>query len=194
MPASALPKSAQDELVREHPEMAMKAGLIQQTKENKEYKRRKQHYHNGQLVYEWEQSLDEVNIYITPPPGVTADMFDIEIKSSHITVGIKGNTEKYLNHDLGGKCKHTESYWTLEDVLGGGKEIHITLTKMAKAVPWESALQGHQPLDPVTATEVRKDIMRERFQEEHPGFDFSGADFNGQVPDPSTFMGGVGYR
>ena len=41
--------------------------------------------------------MDEVNIYITPPPGVTADMFDIEIKSSHITIGIKGNTEKYLN-------------------------------------------------------------------------------------------------
>ena len=36
--------------------------------------------------------------------------------------------------------------------------------------------------------------MRERFQEEHPGFDFSGAEFNGQVPDPSKFMGGIGYK
>jgi hypothetical protein len=26
---------------------------------------------------------------------------------------------------------------------------------------------------------------------QNPGFDFSGAEFSGQVPDPSTFMGGV---
>ncbi|KAJ1493981.1 hypothetical protein T484DRAFT_2655751 [Baffinella frigidus] len=92
-------------------------------------------------------------------------------------------------HDLGGKAKNSESYWTLEDA-----ELHITLTKLAKGVPWNSALEGHEPLDPVTATEVRKDIMRERFQEEHPGFDFSGAEFNGNVPDPSKFMGGVSYK
>ncbi|KAJ1433812.1 hypothetical protein B484DRAFT_394350 [Ochromonadaceae sp. CCMP2298] len=33
--------------------------------------------------------------------------------------------------------------------------------------------------------------MLERFQEEHPSFDFSGADFNGQVPDARDFMGGA---
>lgn len=50
-----------------------------------------------QLIYEWEQSLDEVNIYITPPPGVGAAQFDVEIKSEHLMVGIKGNPERYLN-------------------------------------------------------------------------------------------------
>ena len=35
--------------------------------------------------------------------------------------------------------------------------------------------------------------MIERFQEEHPGFDFRSAEFNGQVPDPRAFMGGVKY-
>lgn len=29
---------------------------------------------------------------------------------------------------------------------------------------------------------------------QNPGFDFSGAEFNGAVPDPKTFMGGVGYN
>jgi hypothetical protein len=29
---------------------------------------------------------------------------------------------------------------------------------------------------------LKKKMMLERFQEEHPGFDFSGADFNGNVP------------
>lgn len=31
------------------------------------------------------------------------------------------------------------------------------------------------------------------FALQNPGFDFSGAEFNGQVPDARTFMGGVKY-
>ena len=30
--------------------------------------------------------------------------------------------------------------------------------------------------------------MLERFQTEHPHFDFSGAQFSGDVPDPRTYM------
>ena len=33
----------------------------------------------------------------------------------------------------------------------------------------------------------------ERIYTQNPGFDFSGAEFNGAVPDPQTFMGGVRY-
>jgi hypothetical protein len=102
-------------LLQEHPELAMQAGLVKQTKVNKD-KKRKQYYHEGikyapslfqalyskvivagRLVYEWDQSLDEVNIYIDPPPGLTASQFDIDIKSDHLMVGIKGNAERYLN-------------------------------------------------------------------------------------------------
>jgi hypothetical protein len=55
-----------------------------------EYKRVK-FQHNGQTVYEWEQSLEEVHCYIKPPPGITARQFDIKIGSKHLRVGIKGN-------------------------------------------------------------------------------------------------------
>ena len=41
---------------------------------------------------------------------------------------------------------------------------------------------------------MKKAMILERFQQENPGFDFSGADFNGQVPDPKTFMGGMAYK
>mmetsp|Transcript_38605 Transcript_38605/g.60229 ORF Transcript_38605/g.60229 Transcript_38605/m.60229 type:complete len:233 (-) Transcript_38605:1570-2268(-) len=187
--AEDLPDETKKALIKDHPEMAAQAGLLKQTVENKSDKKRKQFWHEGRLIYEWEQSLDEVNIYIESPPGVKADMFDITIKADHLNVGIKGSKDRYLNHTLGGRCKNSESYWTLED-----KELHITLTKLDKATPWDCALKGHDTLDPLTATEVRKDIMRERFQEEHPGFDFSGAEFNGQVPDPSKFMGGMSYK
>jgi len=101
--------------------------------------KRKQYRHQGQLVYEWDQSLDEVffrgfilrdqhcaspginenkymmkmkvstekeinnlnkkqvNIYIAPPPGVKSEHFDISITSSRVSVGLKGNVEKFLN-------------------------------------------------------------------------------------------------
>ncbi|CAM9496300.1 unnamed protein product, partial [Phaeothamnion confervicola] len=46
--------------------------------------------YEGRTVYEWEQSLEEVNIYITPPPGITAGMIDCKIEHRHIRLGLKG--------------------------------------------------------------------------------------------------------
>jgi len=72
--------------------------------------------------------------------------------------------------------------------------IEINVQKMKKASTWDAALKGHGELDPLAKTEVQKKITLERFQEEHPGFDFSGAEFNGAPPDPRDFMGGVSYK
>ena len=74
-----------------------------------------------------------------------------------------------------------------------GKEIHLSITKGSKGVTWSSFLHGHTNVDAFTQQEVQKSMMLERFQAENPGFDFSGASFNGQVPDPKTFMDGVRY-
>eukprot|EP00658_Telonema_sp_P-2_P008958 TRINITY_DN13394_c0_g1_i3.p2 TRINITY_DN13394_c0_g1~~TRINITY_DN13394_c0_g1_i3.p2 ORF type:complete len:156 (+),score=29.02 TRINITY_DN13394_c0_g1_i3:189-656(+) len=147
---------------------------------------RKQYKHNGHVVYEWEQNLTEVHIWVKPPPGVRAKMIDCQISAEHIDLGITGVPEKYFNHDLPNKCKVDESFWTMED-----GELHFTLLKMTKAETWTAAFKGHDDMDPFSMQEVQKQIMRERFSEENPGFDFSNADFSGQCPDPRTFMGGV---
>ena len=66
-------------------------------------------------------------------------------------------------------------------------ELHIQLQKAEEAATWASAIAGHE----ATAAERQDDqrrLMLERFQAEHPGFDFSGAQFSGAVPDPRTFM------
>lgn len=55
-----------------------------------EYKRLKYEY-QGRTIYEWEQSLEEVHMYIKPPPGVTAKMIDCKITAGRIKLGIKGN-------------------------------------------------------------------------------------------------------
>lgn len=68
----------------------------------------------------------------------------------------------------------TESFWMIED-----EELHIQLCKLKKAETWPSACLGHMALDPITQQEVQKNILLERFQEENPGFDFSGASMSG---------------
>lgn len=70
-------------------------------------------------------------------------------------------------------------------------EINVNLQKMYKGAAWDSALRGRGQLDPFSQEEVQRKLMLERFQEEHPGFDFSNAEFNGNVPDARTFMGGI---
>ena len=63
----------------------------------------------------------------------------------------------------------------------------MQLTKAEEALTWASAIAGHE----VNSAEQQADqkrLMLERFQREHPGFDFSGAEFSGAVPDPRTFM------
>lgn len=71
--------------------------------------------------------------------------------------------------------------------------IHISLQKMRKGETWQCVFKGHGALDPVAETEIHKAMLLQRFGEEHPGFDFSGAGVSGGVPDPRTFMGGVKY-
>ncbi|THU51199.1 hypothetical protein C4D60_Mb06t28480 [Musa balbisiana] len=71
--------------------------------------------HGGQKVFEWDQTLDEVNIYIDLPANVPKKLFYCKIQSAHIELGIKGNPP-YLNHDLACPVKTDSSFWTLGNV------------------------------------------------------------------------------
>jgi len=132
--------------------------------------------------------MNEVLIFVKAPQGVTARMIECKITKDHLTLGIKGNNP-FINEDFFDTVIADESMWTKD-----GDEIEINLQKMKKASTWDSALKGHGLLDPLAKTEVQKKMTLERFQEEHPGFDFSGAEFSGEAPDPRTFMGGVPYK
>ncbi|CAD6212018.1 unnamed protein product [Miscanthus lutarioriparius] len=68
--------------------------------------------HNGQKVFEWDQTLEEVNMYIELPKGVPTKLFRCTIKASHVEVGICGNPP-YLNHDLTHPVKTDSSFWTI---------------------------------------------------------------------------------
>ena len=142
---------------------------------------------DGRVIYEWEQTLEDVNIYVAVPPGVTKDALDCKITPTHLKLGLKGN-RPFLDEDTAGPVVQAESYWTLRD-----GEINIILQKMRRGETWDSALKGTGTVDPFTKQEIQRELMLERFQEENPGFDFRGAEFNGSVPDPRAFMGGIKY-
>ncbi|KAF5182551.1 Hsp20-like chaperones superfamily protein [Thalictrum thalictroides] len=122
--------------------------------------------HTGQKVFEWDQTIDEVNIYITLPPNVPTKLFSCKIQAKHVEVGIKGNPP-YLNHDLTCPVKTDSSFWTLEDDI-----MHITLQKRDIGQTWASPILGQGQLDPVTTDLEQKRLMLQRFQEEDPDFDY----------------------
>jgi hypothetical protein len=122
---------------------------------------RLQFEYEGRTIYEWEQSLEEVNIYIEPPPQIPSNMIFVEIEHRHLKVGLKG-TDPFIDEDTWGPIKVDESMWTLSD-----GEININLQKMNKAEAWDAALQGRtgEEVDALTKEEVKKNLMIERFQE-----------------------------
>lgn len=166
---------------------------------------------NGRTVYEWDQSLEEVNLYITAPPvpNFKASMLDIRIETKRICVGLKSHNRFFIEEETFSKVDTTESSWYVDD-----NEIHIILIKAFRGEVWDSALMMNmvkdraaedmeesgggrsrvQLVDPLTREAIKRELMLERFQEENPGFDFRSAEFNGEVPDPQTFMDGIKYR
>ncbi|PUZ74162.1 hypothetical protein GQ55_1G043400 [Panicum hallii var. hallii] len=99
--------------------------------------------HSGQKVFEWDQTLEEVNMYIELPKGVPTKLFRCTIQAGHVEVGIRGNPP-YLNDG----------------------EMHITLQKREKGKTWSSPIQGQGLLDPYAADQEQKRLMLQRFQEE----------------------------
>lgn len=49
------------------------------------------HVHQGRTIYEWDQTLSELNLYVQLPTGVKAKQLYVDISSSHLRIGIKPN-------------------------------------------------------------------------------------------------------
>lgn len=164
--------------------------------------------YGGQKVYEWEQSLEEVTVYIDAPPQLPtkspASYIIVNIQSNRLQVGLKGNDRYFIDENTFDKVKVNESSWFLDEGV-----ITIVLAKGFRGQTWEGVLCGHktsqnsseasrpgiqESVDSFVKQQMQRTLMLERFQEENPGFDFRDATFNGEVPDPRTFMGGVGYN
>jgi len=151
------------------------------------YQKRKQVKYQGRTVYEWEQELTEVHIYITPPPSTRAKDIACSITADHLTLGIKGNPP-YIDEDFGDAVNASASFWTLEDGI-----VHLTLEKAHPGQPWSCACKGQGQLNAFQVQQEQQKLLLQRFQMEHPGFDFSNAEFSGDAPDPRAFLGGIDH-
>lgn len=47
--------------------------------------------HQGKTVYEWDQSLTEVNLYLRVPAGVKAKDLYVDLTTDNLSVGLKPN-------------------------------------------------------------------------------------------------------
>ena len=47
--------------------------------------------HQGRTIYEWDQTLSELNLYVQLPAGVKAKQLYVDISSSHLRIGVKPN-------------------------------------------------------------------------------------------------------
>eukprot|EP00850_Spirogloea_muscicola_P006962 SM000034S12716 [mRNA] locus=s34:322474:323888:- [translate_table: standard] len=142
--------------------------------------------HQGRVVLEWDQTVEEVNLYMLLPPGAHARQVFCDIAPRSIAVGLKGASSRYLDVRARVSPPSRLPLFTEDGVL------HVTLQKVEKAHSWTSPLAGQGQLDPYSADMEKRRLLLERFQLEHPGFDFSGANVNGACPDPDQFMGGLG--
>mmetsp|Transcript_14165 Transcript_14165/g.34114 ORF Transcript_14165/g.34114 Transcript_14165/m.34114 type:complete len:224 (+) Transcript_14165:146-817(+) len=181
--------------------------------------------YNGHRVYDFEQTLDEMKLFVKPPPSIqSAKQIKCVIGPSHLKLGLVsgGNNSNsssqpqtwYLNEDTYNLVDVDESTWTFEDDddvynnsndgSSNKKVIVIYLIKARRGMLWESPLKGNPnavnaagsatSMDPIQKEQMKQSLLLQRFQEENPGFDFSGAEFNGAAPDAKTFMGGVKYE
>ena len=68
--------------------------------------------------------------------------------------------------------------------------MRITLIKRQRdaASTWKSLLEDQFAVDAITLDEMQKKATLERFQMEHPGFDFSGADISGNYQSGGPVM------
>jgi hypothetical protein len=65
------------------------------------------------------------------------------------------------------------------------KLVQITLVKSSREAKncWKSLLKDQFEMDAWTLMQTEKKMALEKFQRQHPGFDFSGADITGNYVD-----------
>ncbi|XP_040992705.1 uncharacterized protein LOC121239514 [Juglans microcarpa x Juglans regia] len=78
--------------------------------------------HNDQKVFEWDQTLDEVNLFINLPPDVHPKRFYCKIQSKHVEhkgqpfvtfVDVLELLGLMSHHELTCPVKTDSSFWTL---------------------------------------------------------------------------------
>ncbi|XP_033123578.1 nudC domain-containing protein 2-like isoform X1 [Anneissia japonica] len=123
----------------------------------------------------WYQTIEEVMVEINVEPGTKPKEITVIFKPNHLTCVVRGNN--IIKGDLFATVHADECLWDLED----RKLLRLTLTKGNPTAEncWQSLLKEQYAADPMKFDQMEKKLTLERFQNENPGFDFSGAEMSG---------------
>ena len=156
----------------------------------------------GHAAYTWNQNVEEVAVEVDCPTGLSAKRDvrctigsgRVKLETASAPSDDKAAARSFitlLDHDLFALVKPDECFWTLDSKRG---IVSLTLQKLREGESWAGVFKGHGDISDVDRDAEQKRLLLERFQLEHPGFDFSGAEVNGSCPDASTFLGGFPAR
>ena len=111
------------------------------------------YFHQGQLVYQWDQTLADITLYVRVPPGARAKDLAVDIQAAKLSFGVRGNppfldvstghdvtcptghqgqrskfeSSMCLQKPLAKRVKPSESFWT----LGAGLETAAASNRRA---------------------------------------------------------------
>ncbi|UKK01735.2 hypothetical protein MACK_001088 [Theileria orientalis] len=139
---------------------------------------------HGNIRYEWDQSYEELTLYVPIDRQTTKKDIRVDYKPRNISIRIYKNE---IKTEIKGKLYSTistlESYWIIEDIV-----LEVHLVKALEGEVWEYVMKGDDPVTFYGKELDKKKMLLERFQKEHPRFDFSQAEIKGFAPDPRTYL------
>ena len=97
--------------------------------------------------YRFEQSLQDLHVYVPVPAGTKAKQLVIDIKKSSLLVKVAGS-EAVLDGEMYQSVKLEDCFWSIEDEAGGkGRLVSITLTKMNQMEWWRCVIKGEPEIN-----------------------------------------------
>jgi len=115
----------------------------------------------------WSQTIQDITIEVFLEKGTRGREVSVDIKPGTIELRVRG--ENVFQGKLSDKVVVDESTWTIEDQ----KLLRILLCKALSGKCWPSLLDNQYQADQGIFQKMRDKIELERYQMEHPGFDFS---------------------
>lgn len=133
-------------------------------------------------AYQWKQARSEVFLRFKVTEDVRGRDIKVETSLTRMTIKLRG--ADIIFGPLFSSINADETLWTLED-----QWVEIVLVKTKQHESWKGVFADEtEHVDPITLEDMQKKMMLEKFQADHPTFDFTGAEFSGQVPkDPANF-------
>eukprot|EP00092_Neocalanus_flemingeri_P072267 GFUD01088944.1.p1 GENE.GFUD01088944.1~~GFUD01088944.1.p1 ORF type:complete len:145 (+),score=39.20 GFUD01088944.1:68-502(+) len=119
----------------------------------------------------WSQTVQDVTIKVFLEKGTRGKEVNVKITPSGIECSVRG--KEIFQGIFCQKVAADDSTWTIEDQ----KLLRIFLCKSGggNVEFWPSLFDGQFQPDSPTIQKMRQKLDLERYQLEHPGFDFSGA-------------------